>query len=166
SGLRFGRGSIVVAKGQSDDSDQEFYQTLQVVATSSGITIHALTSGYTGGVNLGSRSLQVLEKPSIALLVEGGVNSHEAGEMWHLLDQRFEIPITLLAPEQMMGATLERYNVLLMLNGNYSQLGKHGAEKIKNWVRDGGTVLARGGAMSLLASNEIASFNFKEGSEE
>jgi hypothetical protein len=166
SGLQFGRGSTVVVKGQSDDSDQEFYQALQEVAANSGVTIHALTSGYTGGVNLGSPSLQVLEKPSIALLVEGGVNSHEAGEMWHLLDQRFEIPLTLLATEQMKGANLERYNVLLMPNGNYNQLGKEGAEKIKNWVRAGGTVLARSGAMSWLASNEIASFNFKEGSEE
>ena len=166
SGLEFGRGSIVVVKGQSDDSDQEFYQSLQQVASNSGITIHALTTGYTSGVNLGSPSLQVLEKPSIALLVEGGVNSHEAGEMWHLLDQRFEMPITLLAPEQMKGATLERYNVLLMPNGNYNQLGKQGADKIKNWVRDGGTVLARAGAMSWLASNEIADFKFKEASEE
>src|SRR5690606_8369715 len=166
SGLQFGRGSIVVVKGHSDDSDQEFYQTLQEVAINSGITIHALTSGYTSGVNLGSPSMQVLEKPKIALLVEGGVNSHEAGEMWHLLDQRFEMPITLLALEQMKGATLERYNVLLMPNGNYNQLGKLGAEKIKDWVRQGGTVLARGGAMSWLASNDIADFKFKEVSEE
>src|SRR5690606_11152200 len=77
-----------------------------------------------------------------------------------------EIPITLLAPEQMNGATLARYNVLLMPNGDYNELGKQGAEKIKNWVRDGGTVLARGGAMSWLASNEIADFKFNEQSEQ
>lgn len=114
SGLQFGRGSMIVVKGQSNDSDQEFYQALQEVSQEAGITIHALTTGYTGGVNLGSPSIEVLEKPSIALLVDGGVQSNEAGEIWHLLDQRFEMPITLLSLDLMQRAALDRYNVIII----------------------------------------------------
>jgi len=165
SGVQFGRGSILVVKGQSDDSDQEFYQNLKEIAAESGITVHALASGYTGGVNLGSPSMEVLEKPSIALLVEGGVQSSEAGEIWHLLDQRFEMPVTLLALSQLQRASLERYNVIVMPNGNYSELGKQGAEKLDEWVRRGGTLLARSGAMSWLSQNKMADFTFKSGSE-
>lgn len=166
SGLQFGRGSILVVKGQSDDSDQEFHKTLQEVASQSGITVHALTSGYTSGVNLGSPAMEVLEKPSIALLIEGGVSSNEAGEIWHLLDQRFEIPITLMSLDRVEGAGLERYNVIIMPNGNYGDLGKQGTEKLKSWVSSGGTVLARGTAMSWLTENEIANFTFKKETEE
>lgn len=166
SGLQFGRGSIIVVKGQSDDTDQEFYKTLQQLASNSGVTVHALTTGYTSGVNLGSPTIEVLEKPSIALLIEGGVNSNEAGEMWHLLDQRYEIPITLMTLDRVQNAGLERYNVIIMPNGNYNELGKQGADKLKSWVRAGGTVIARGGAMSWLDENEIADFSFKEGTEE
>lgn len=165
SGPSFGRGTILISKGQSSDSDQEFYQSLQEVAASAGITIHALSTGYTGGVNLGSPGIQVLEKPSIALLVEGGVHSNEAGEMWHLLDQRFEMPITLLAMDQMLRTDLSRYNVIIMPNGNYSQLGKQGASKLESWVRGGGTLLARGTAMNWLAQNELGNFKFKTETE-
>jgi hypothetical protein len=165
SGTQFGRGTILVSKGQSNDSDQEFYQILQEVSGEAGITIHALSTGYTGGVNLGSPGIQVLEKPSIALLVEGGVFSNEAGEVWHLLDQRFEMPITLLALDQALRADLSRYNVIIMPNGNYNQLGKQGASKLNSWVRDGGTLLARGTAMSWLSQNEMGDFKFKTETE-
>ncbi len=165
SGTQFGRGTILVSKGQSSDSDQAFYQALQEVAKESGITIHALGTGYTGGVNLGSPGIQVLEKPSIALLVEGGVFSNEAGEVWHLLDQRFQMPITLLALDQLLRVDLSRYNVIIMPSGNYNQLGKQGASKLDSWVRRGGTLLARGTAMAWLAQNELGNFKFKSETE-
>lgn len=166
AGQELRRGSIVVVKGQSNDSDAVFFENLQKIATSSGITIHAISTGFTQGVNLGSPSIQVLEKPFIALLIEGGVASNEAGEIWHLLDQRFEMPITLMALNQYQSASLERYNVIIMPNGNYSQLGKSGAEKLKSWVSKGGTVIARGNAMNWLAQHGVAEFSFKKNSEE
>lgn len=165
SGQQFSRGTILVTKGQSTESDQEFYQSLQQAAKESGVTVHALSTGYTSGVNLGSPGIQVLEKPSIALLVEGGVYSNEAGEIWHLLDQRFEMPATLLPLDQVSRVDLSRYNVLIMPNGNYTQLGKQGASKLESWVRGGGTLLARGSAMSWLAQNELANFAFKTETE-
>jgi hypothetical protein len=165
SGTTFRRGSIVVVKGQSDDTDEKFFNTLEEVALQSGITIHALPTGYTSGVNLGSPSIEVLEKPTIALLIEGGVASNEAGEIWHLMDQRFEIPVTLLAMDQFKNVGLEKYNVIIMPRGNYSELEDNVAEKLKSWVSAGGTVIARGGAMNWLAQKEIADFTFKSGSE-
>lgn len=166
SGLQFGRGSILVVKGQSEDSDQEFYQALEDVAAESGITIHALSTGYTSGINLGSPGIEVLEKPSIALLVGGGVSSSEAGEIWHLLDQRYEIPITLMTLEKFETAGLERYNVIIMPNGSYGEIGKPAAEKLKRWVSAGGTVIARGSAMAWLSQHDLANFSFKTGSEQ
>lgn len=159
------RGSIFLAKGQSKVSDEVFYNDLVNAAENSGIEIFALNTGYTNGVNVGSPSMDVLIKPSIALLVDGGVASSEAGEIWHLLDQRFEMPITLLPVDRFNGADLGRYNVIVMPNGNYASLGKTGAEKVKQWVRSGGTLIARGFAMSWLDQNEVAEFKFKEESE-
>src|SRR5690606_17243389 len=72
---------------------------------------------------------------------------------------------TLLALDQLQRASLDRYNVVVMPNGNYSALGKQGAEKLDNWVRRGGTLLARGGAMSWLSQNKIGNFSFKSESE-
>lgn len=165
-GQKFRRGSIIVGKQHGNTGGTDMYATLQEIAKNTGITIHAIASGYTEGVNLGSPSMDVLDKPSIALLVEGGVASNEAGEVWHLLDQRFEIPITLLPLDLVGRADLKRYNVIIMPTGNYTDLGKSGAEKLKNWTNDGGTIIARGTAMNWLTQNEIGRFSFIKIEEE
>ncbi|TVP48314.1 MAG: zinc carboxypeptidase [Mongoliibacter sp.] len=165
-GGTMGRGSILVSKGQAKVSDGEFFEALKAIAKETGIDIHAVNTGYTKGVNIGSPSIDVLEKPTIAILVEGGVNSSEAGETWHLLDQRFEISATLLSVDRLSSADLSRYNVIMMPNGNYNSLGKTATEKIKNWVNSGGTLIARAYALSWLDENGIGSFKFKEANNE
>ncbi|GAB3010561.1 M14 family metallopeptidase [Cyclobacterium sediminis] len=156
----FGRGTILVEKGNSDRSEEAFYEDLKSIAATTGINIHALTTGLTAGVNLGSPSISVLKKPSIALLVDDGVGSSDAGEIWHLFDQRMEIPITLMPTHRMSGADLNRYNVIILPTGNYGGFGEREAEKLKTWVQKGGTLISRGSAMNWLAKNDIAVFNF------
>ncbi len=164
-GNTMGRGSIFVDKGQAKVSDQEFYDDLVSAAECSGIRIFAIGSGYTEGVNVGSPNMDVLHKPTIAILVEGGVSGYEAGEIWHLFDQRFDMPATLLPVDMFNDVDLERYNVIVMANGNYNSLGEDGSEKLKSWIRSGGTVIARANALNWLAQNEIGSFKFKNETE-
>ncbi|MEP0714406.1 MAG: M14 family zinc carboxypeptidase [Algoriphagus sp.] len=80
-GKVYGRGTLLIGKGESGLDDQAFFNKLVEIAKESTVDIYGLTSGYTGGVNLGSPNMMHLEKPEIALLVEGGVDSYEAGEM-------------------------------------------------------------------------------------
>lgn len=163
---KFGRGTILIDKGRTNISDQDFFEDLQEVAQQTGITISAINTGYTGGVNLGSPSISILEKPEVAVLVGNGVSSSEAGEIWHLLDQRMEMPITLLPINLFSSADLQRYNVIIMPNGNYSAINQSGAESLKNWVRNGGTLIARGSALNWINQNKIGEFTFKNETEE
>src|SRR5690606_38287366 len=111
-GKEYGRGTLLIGKGESGLDDQDFFNKLAEIAKESTVDIYGMTTGYTGGLNLGSPSMEVLQKPEIALLIEGGVDSYEAGEIWHLLDQRYEMPITLLPMDRIGGSTLDRYNVI------------------------------------------------------
>ncbi|GGZ34721.1 peptidase M14 [Echinicola pacifica] len=163
--LSMGRGSILVDKGRQPVSDQTFFEDLQSIAKLTGITIHGINTGYTGGINMGSPSIDVLEKPEVALLVDGGVYSNEAGEIWHLLDQRLEMPITLLPSDEMNSADLNRYNVIVLPNGSYGNISKSGVESLKSWVRAGGTIIARGRALEWLNSQQIGEFSFKTETE-
>lgn len=160
-GPKMKRGSIIVDKGLSKASDEKFYQDLQAIAKNSGLDIYAVNTGYTKGINLGSPLIDVLKKPEIAILVEGGVSSAEAGEAWHLLDQRFEMPATLLPVDRIAVVDLSRYNVIYMPNGNYNALGKSGADKLKAWISAGNTLIARGSSLAWLNQQEVASFTFK-----
>ncbi|MFO7826249.1 MAG: M14 family metallopeptidase [Cyclobacterium sp.] len=160
-GKVFTRGTILVEKGKSNKSDAAFYDDLNEVARATGITIHALTTGYTSGINLGSPSIDVLKKPSIALLVDDGLSSSDAGEIWHLFDQRMNIPITLISASRLSSADLNRYTVIILPAGNYGTVGQNGVDQLNTWITKGGTLIARGSAMNWLDRQELASFKFE-----
>ncbi|MDP2041373.1 MAG: M14 family metallopeptidase [Algoriphagus sp.] len=160
-GKTFGRGTILIDKGETGMDNQAFFAKLKEVALFAHVDIHAISTGYTSGVNMGSTFIAPLKTPQIALLVDGGVDSGEAGEIWHLLDQRMHMPVTLLPVSSVTMTNLDRYNVILMADGNYNSLGKVGAEKLKEWTSKGGTIVAKGGALRFLAQNEIGNFTFR-----
>ncbi|TFV95948.1 zinc carboxypeptidase [Algoriphagus kandeliae] len=160
-GKSFGRGTILVDKGESGQSDQAFFQKLQEIAASSTIDIHAISTGYTSGINMGSTFITPLEIPKVALLVDGGVDSYEAGEIWHLMDQRIEMPITLLPVDRVSSSVIDRYNVIIMPDGSYGSLGSSGANALRGWVSRGNTLLAKGRALRWLAQNEVADIKFR-----
>ena len=160
--IKFSRGSILVDKGRTGVSDQKFFEDLQAVAATTGVNIHAINTGYTGGINMGSPSIDVLEKPEIALLVGDGLSSSEAGEIWHLLDQRIKMPITLLPTDLFSNSDLNRYNVIILPSGNYSKISGNGINELKSWVSKGGTVIARGSALNWLSQHNIGEFTFKD----
>jgi hypothetical protein len=161
-GKTFGRGTLLIDKGESGLDAQAFFSKLEEVAQFAYVDIHALTTGYTQGANLGSTFMLPLNTPTIALLVDGGVDSGEAGEIWHLLDQRMQMPVTLLPLESVSSSNLDRYSVILMADGSYGQLGQSGAAAIKTWVSKGNTLVAKGGALRWLAQNEIGNFTFRK----
>lgn len=160
-GKTFKRGTLLIDKGESGLDNAAFFSKLQEIATFAHVDIHAISTGYTEGANMGSTFMTPLKTPQIALLVDGGVDSSEAGEIWHLLDQRMKMPITLLPVASVNMANLDRYNVIVMADGNYGSLGKSAAEKLKDWTSKGGTLVAKGGAIRWLAQNEIGNFTFR-----
>jgi len=164
-GKEFGRGTLLIGTGESKMDSQKMHQKLTQIAEGAHVDIYALTSGYTTGANLGSTTIAPLKIPKIALLVEGGVDSYEAGEIWHLLDQRYEMPVTLLPMDAIGGNTLDRYNVILMPDGRYNSLGKSGAATLKSWISEGGTLIAKGGALRFLSENEVGNITFRKGAE-
>ena len=90
-----------------------------------------------------------------------GVSSYDAGEVWHLLDQRYHMPLTLAEVSQFSGLNLDRYNTLVLVNGNY-QLGEGQLKKLKEWVRNGGTIIGMRRAINWLDNNEFAQIEYNQ----
>jgi hypothetical protein len=134
------------------------------------VMVSALTEKYrlktyavsTGGVNagsdLGSSRFVVISKPNIAMIVGVGANPTDAGEVWHLLDQRMNILATHLEQGVFNRIDLNKYNTLIMVGGNYNELNK---EKLKSWVQSGGTLILTEEAVSWAAQNGISDVKFK-----
>ena len=158
----FAIGSIVIPIGNQEFSEATVTKIVQEVAASNFITIYGIDTGSTPkGGDIGSSVNNALRKPSVLLVSGAGVNSNDAGEIWHLLDTRFDIPTVLMDADRIGNADLSKYNVILMVGGSYSNLGKNGEEALSMWLRDGGTIVAMTDAVRFMASSGLAPIKFE-----
>jgi hypothetical protein len=75
------------------------------------------------------------------MLIGTGVVAGEAGEVWHLLDQRLGMPITKVDILNFSRLDLTRYNTMVIVSGMYNLLDKNSVDKIKAWVQSGNTLI-------------------------
>jgi hypothetical protein len=138
----FGYGTVVISVQQQKISPDSLYKVVEAVAQQTSINIYSLGTGYSsGGIDLGSGFVQTLKQPEAVMIIGTGVAAPEAGEVWHLLDQRLQMPITKLDILNLGRADLKRYNTMIMVSGNYTLIDKAATDKIKAWVQSGNTLI-------------------------
>lgn len=138
----YSTGSLVIATAGQAISADSLYSALKSVATETNINVLAVNSGYSAaGIDLGSSNIKVLRKPEVALAFGQGVTSSEAGQVWFLLNQQLDLPVTKIDLAGFSRASLNRYNTLVLPGGNYSGWDKATVDRIKNWVFEGGTLI-------------------------
>jgi len=143
----FGHGTVVIPTGYQEVSAEELRRLLETAAREDGVDFHALSSGLTpGGVDLGSPSVPPLELPRPLLVIGEGVSTYEAGEMWHLLDHRFELEVTLVPGEDLGRVDFADYSHVILVDGDYGAIQEPVREALGRWLRQGGVLLATRGA--------------------
>ena len=160
NGVNFDYGTIMIPAENQSMSSEELFQIIDEALAGIPVQVFGVGTGLNKGIDLGSGEFSTLKLPKIGLFVGAGVNPHDAGEMWHMLDQRFDIPISKLDVDDLSGMDLSRYNVLIASNmrGSLSE----GAEKnLKSWIEDGGTLVAYGSVLTWLAKKEWLNAKFK-----
>lgn len=139
---KFGYGSLVISVQQQRIPADSLYSAVSRAGKESGIMIYSVSSGYSaGGIDLGSNYVRTLKEPKVLLLIGTGVSAAEAGEIWHLMDERLQMPMTKLDILNFNRADLNKYNTMIMVSGNYSLIDKAATEKIKSWVQHGNTLI-------------------------
>jgi hypothetical protein len=156
----FKNGTILIPiAAQKLDADK-VYQLLKDAAAKNGINIYGLSTGLNmQGVDLGSSKFVPLSKPNVAMLVGTGVSATDAGEVWHLLDQRMDMPLNHIEIAQFNRVEMSKYSTLVMVSGTYTDLNK---EKLKAWVQAGGTLICLEEAAKYCAENGISNATFKK----
>ena len=157
---KFGYGTIMIPVSMQQLNSQKIYELVKDAAVKYGVNVHAITSGNSvSGSDIGSSRFSALTKPVVAMLVGQGVNALDAGEVWHMMDQRFEIPVSHLDISVFNRIDPGKYNTLIMVSGNYGELNK---EKLKSWVQGGGTLILTEDAVTWAVQNGISQVNFKK----
>lgn len=137
----YGYGAIVIPVNRQTISADEVFEAVKRVSAKTNVEIVAATTGYSlKGIDLGSNNVRATTKPRAAMLTGVGVSAYEAGEVWHLLDQRIGMPITKVDVGNVPRLDLGRYNTLVMVSGQYN-FDRAIVDKIRAWVQAGGTLI-------------------------
>lgn len=133
---------------------------LETIAKRDGLIFYAQPTGLTlSGINLGSEKFKPFDKIHPAMITGEGVDANDAGEVWHLLDQRIDLPLVHLDISDINGLDLSKYSHLIINNGRYNKLN---ADKIKSYIQSGGIVIALGRGAEWLAQQNISKAKVKQ----
>ncbi len=153
--VELGRGSISAPVGIQTISPDSLLAAVRAAATAGEVAIHAATSGYSlDGPDLGSRSFGPVRAPRILMPVGDGVSSYEAGQLWHLLDQRIGQPVTKVDTGDLGRVDWADYDVLVLASAGAGAAFSDGQlDRLRSWVREGGTLIAVRSAAPWAARN-------------
>ena len=152
----FERGTLIITSTGNNTPGKNWSAIAREAAKKTGVTLSPVHSGFVDkGADFGSSRIHMIHKPKCALLTGQGVSPLNAGEIWHFFDQQLDYPITLINADEAGYTSLKNYDVLIIPDGYYKILGdKNAAEPIRNWIREGGHLIAMGNAVSQLSKLE------------
>jgi len=121
-----------------------------------GIQVDGTNTGFSelGFPTLGSGDATfMIQTPEIAILGESPIFGYSFGWAWYTLDRQYQIPVTVLRVGSIARTQLDRFNVLIVPSTSGSSLaeaiGERGVERLKTWVREGGTLVTIGAAVDF-----------------
>ena len=125
--------------------------------------IISVSTGYSvKGVDLGSSAFRTVEQPKVLVITGGNISSTEAGEVWHLFDQKLNYQLTRADYNVFPRIPLNSFNRIVLAGGDYSFLGKQGIQDLQNWVRNGGTLITINSASRWAVNNGISAVQLQK----
>lgn len=156
-------GTIMIPVQNQPKSPDEIFAILQGIVRTTPVKIIGVNTGLTRGIDLGSNEFDPLKKPKIGLLVGDGIRSYDAGEIWHLMDTRYEIPITKIDMAYLGSADLSKYTDIIIPSAwGSSTFSEPITKKLSSWVQDGGTLIGYRSVANWFNKSELLSVSFKK----
>lgn len=162
----FGYGTLVISVADQNLNADELYDIVKEASATAGVDVFTVSTGLSlDGVDLGSGNIRTVQNPKVAMLIGDGVAATDAGAIWYLLDSKLKMPITKVNTSQFGQLRISDYNTLIMVAGNYNMLGENGANKIRSWVQQGGTLILMKTAINWAIANKVVDEQLKKEEE-
>ena len=158
NGKSYDYGTIFIPVQNQLLNRQELFSFLNNIAGEYSLEIHGVKTGQNIGIDLGSKNFKALQKPVVAMLVGNGIRSYDAGEIWHLLDQRFDMKLTKLDVGYFDQVALDKYTTIIIPSCN--NLGANIKNKLIKWVEDGGVLIGYRSAIKWLKREKFLKVDF------
>ncbi len=157
-------GDIILAVAKQNKSSDEVFNIVSEAQNKFNVQFYAVSTGYSvQGIDIGSGQVKALKKQKAALLIGDGTSSTEAGEVWYHFDQKLHMPLSKIMLTRVKTLDIDKYQVLIMISGSYSNLDTLDAKKIKNWVNKGNTLITIGNSNTWAIKNKIIQEKINEG---
>ncbi|MEW6071020.1 MAG: M14 family zinc carboxypeptidase [Planctomycetota bacterium] len=154
------RGSLLVRRNENDGSAEEIAGRVRRAAEEAGVAdVRPAGTALAPGdeADLGGQHFVLLARPRVAVLANAPISPDAYGHLWHHLDAVLGVPFTILDAQAFVGADLRRYNVLIVPPGwgGIERVLEPQRAALETWVRDGGTLIATGGAAAALTRERL-----------
>ena len=148
-------GTLVLRTVRNGDS---LHQRLDALARRFGASFTGVSSAFpdSGQAGIGSEVVRTVQQPRILVAAGDGVSQTAFGDVWQYLERELHQPFVPVEPRRLASMALDDYNVLILPDGNYAgALGTAGMNRVRDWVRGGGALIAFGSAVDVLGHQEM-----------
>lgn len=153
---RYPAGSLVI---EVKANDAGLSEKLQKIAEMTGAEVVGVDSSWvTEGPSFGSDNTRQIHPINVAILWDEPTANYSAGNTRFVIERQFDYPVTPVRAADIAGADLSTFHVLIIpeSRGGYkSTFGSRGAETLKEWVNEGGTLIALGTGMRYITDPDV-----------
>jgi hypothetical protein len=148
-GKAFPRGTWVVRVGRNDTT---VASRLDALARESGVEVTGVNSAFTTAAQfgIGSEATVAVTAPTIAMVGDEGVSQTSYGALWWNFERRYGIDFMPISIGYLSGGDLSKINVIIIPSASpgalTARLGKEAVDRLKGWIRGGGTLITMGGS--------------------
>ena len=165
-GKSYKRGALIILR-HDNEFNKDFDTDLIAIANQQNRSLTAVASGFVdSGKDFGSYYVKPIHNQKVALLSGNGTSSLSFGQIWHYFETQLKYPVTILNSDYFSRVDFSNYDVIILPDGYYSSvLNKSTLEKLKKWVKSGGTLIALKNALSSFADKEGFALKVKKNKE-
>jgi hypothetical protein len=149
-GKDYDYGTYMIPVQNQELSPDEIYELLSKISVDYNVDFESHSTGITDGIDFGSNNFAIVRQPKIGLIVGDGVRSYDAGEIWHLLDTRYDIPISKLDVGNLGYIDLNKYSHIILADYSGRRIN---SDQIKEYVDNGGNLIAYRNSIRWVSDN-------------
>lgn len=149
--INYDRGTLIVLK--TSNSSNWLTVTNDACKKYSVQPVAVETGFMDKGADFGSPDIiNIAAAPKVMLVTGEQTSSLGAGEVWHYFEKQLDYPLTLINTTDLGRTNLKNYQVLILPDGSYRNItDKTTMEKLKDFVRSGGKIIALENAVAIMA---------------
>jgi len=155
----FESGTVMISVNEQSMGKEELNRILNNYLTAGKPDVIAVDNGTGDNFDLGSGHFKAVTMPKIALLTGKGASYSIVGELWHLLDNRFRIPVSLIDIDNLATIDINKYNIIVIANS--FRLSKEAMDKLSGWAENN-TLIGIGSSYKTLNDLNVSEINIKK----